>query len=190
MIVGKQIILEEIMPENIEKMRVWRNNIQLRQYFREWKDISTDMQEKWYNERGNNSNPKHIYFQIMARDMSLNSEEAQTKARFLIGCCGILNVDWRLRSGELSIFLAPEYHRRGFGKEALNLLIDYAFREVNLHKFWGECYDSNDAIKLYHSVGFKDDGMIRHSWYHNGKYGNSNVFSMLEAEWVQLRDKR
>jgi len=189
MLVSNKVILEEIMPESIEQMRTWRNDPQLRQFFREWKDISVDQQKKWYSERGNNSDPKHIYFQIMAKKQTLNSEEAKVDGRYLIGCCGILFVDWRLRSGELSIFLDPRYHGRGFEKEALNLLMKYAFEEVNLHKFWGECYTSNDAMGLYRAIGFKEDGMVRHSWYHNGKYGNSYIFSMLKDEWRELNEQ-
>lgn len=192
MLVGTKVILEEIDPASIEQMRVWRNDPALRRFFREWKDISKDKQAKWYEERGNNTHPNHIYFQIMAIPKvadGIRAEFADIDKRVLIGCCGILNVDWRLRSGELSIFIRPDYHGKGCGKETLTLLMRYAFEEVNLHKFWGECYNSNSAINLYRGVGFKDDGMIRDSWYHDGKYGNSYVFSILENEWRELYGK-
>lgn len=186
MLVGKRVILEEIDPRNVEQLRVWRNQLDLRMYFREYKDITKDMQNKWYSERGNNSNPKFIYFQIMSKDLSALGEYNKIANRFLVGCCGALNIDYRLRSCELSIFLATEYHGRGLGKEALELLMKYVFEELNAHKFWGECYDSNNAIEIYKKVGFKVDGVTRDSWYHCGKYGNSYMFSMLENEWKEL----
>jgi len=183
MLTGKNIILEEVMPESIEQLRIWRNDPSARQYFREWKDITPDKQKKWYDERGNNSNQNHVYFQIMKID-PLDSNK-----KILIGCCGALNIDWRIRSAELSIFIDKNHQGCGFGRETLNILIDYVFSEINLHRFWGECYNSNNAIKLYTSVGFKIDGKIRHSWFHNGKYGDSYIFSMLDDEWRVLQGK-
>lgn len=169
--------LEEIDEKNIEQLRVWRNNPQLRQYFREYRDITKDKQLEWYKSKGNNSSPNNIYFQI-----SLDAAGTEE----IIGCCGILNIDWRLRSGELSIFIARGVQGQGYGKEALLKLMKYAFEEVNLHKFWGECYDSNSAIELYKKVGFTVDGICRDTWYHNGRYGNSFMFSILEDEWKKI----
>ena len=183
MLDGNAIVLQEIMPESIEQLRCWRNDPELRQYFREWKDITPDQQTKWYRERGNNTDPQHVYFQIMLKDQMALAENDAIKQRQLIGCCGVLNINWRIRTGELSIFLGPAFHGLGLGRETLELLTRYAFEECNLHKFWGECYDSNDAIKLYTGVGFKIDGTIRDSWFHNGKYGGSYIFSILENEW-------
>ncbi|KKL78473.1 hypothetical protein LCGC14_2024540, partial [marine sediment metagenome] len=65
MLEGEKVILEEIDPENIEWVRQQRNDPEMRQYFREWKDISKDKQGRWYKDRGNNTNPNHVYFQIM-----------------------------------------------------------------------------------------------------------------------------
>lgn len=186
MLVGERIILEEICRESIEQMRKWRNDPSMRKYFREWKDITPDKQEKWYSEMGNNSNAKHIYFQIMAKDGLSNSDEASIKNRRLIGCCGLLNTDWRLRSSELSIYINPAEQGTGKGKETLNLLMDYGFSEMNLNKIWGECYDNNNAIELYKKVGFVVEGIIRDSYFHGGKYGNSYIFSILEKEWRKI----
>ena len=84
MLIGKKVILEEIDPENIEQMRQWRNDPGLRKYFREYKDISKDKQERWYQERGNNTNPSHVYFQIMSKSEAAVEKE-KIEERYLIG---------------------------------------------------------------------------------------------------------
>jgi RimJ/RimL family protein N-acetyltransferase len=190
MLIGTKVILEEIDYSNIEQMRQWRNDPSMRKYFREYKDISKDKQEAWYKERGNNTNPSHVYFQIMEISsvipyVSSAYDVEQINKRTLIGSCGLHYIDWRLRSSEFGIFLGTS-RGGGKGKEALTLMFDYGFKELNLHKIWGEVYDNNSSIGLYRHIGFKDDGILRDNYFHEGKYGNSYMISMLENEW---RDK-
>jgi len=169
MLVGEKITLGEVDPENIEQLRMWRNDPSMRKFFREWKDISKDKQQQWYEERGNNTNPSHIYFQIKSKNK-------------LIGCCGLHYIDWRIRSVEFSIFLGVD-RGQGKGKEALVLMCDYAFKEVGVHKVWCEVYDNNPSVNLYKKVGFVEEGVLRDNYYHEGKYGNSIIMSVLENEW-------
>lgn len=185
MLVGDKIVLEEIDPKNIEQLRQWRNDPNLRQWFREYKDITKDKQEAWYRERGNNMNPAHVYFQIMSLGAGTNGEE-QIQSRYLIGCCGLHYLDFRTRIGELGIFIAAD-RGQGKGKEALTLLFDYGFNELNLNKIWAEVYKGNDSINLY-SKFMTYEGELRDSHFHNGKYNNSIVMSVLQREWADKRN--
>lgn len=196
MLIGEKVVLEEIDPANIEQLRQWRNDPELRQWFREYKDITKSKQETWYKERGNNSSPEHVYFQIM----SLGSEniigageqeytkEQRIKNRYLIGCCGLHYIDFRLRKAEFGIFIAKD-RGQGKGKEALKMMCDYGFKELNLHKIWGEIYSGNESINVYRKVGFKEDGILRDNFFHNGKYGNSTMMSILENEWKIIKEQ-
>ena len=177
MLVGNKVVLESIAPESIEQMRLWRNDPELRRYFREYKDITPDQQSKWYQTRGNNSNPDHVFFQVMSKG-SIGVDD-----RYLIGCCFLSYINSRLRSAEFGVYLNPKEQGQGKGKEALTLLFDYGFKELNLHRIWAECYDNNDAIHLYRKLGFKDDGLLRDAYFHDGHYGNSHMISLLEDEW-------
>lgn len=185
MLVGNKIILEEIDHANIEQLRQWRNDPNLRQWFREYKDITKDKQEAWYLERGNNTNPAHVYFQIMSLGAGQNKEE-QIQNRYLIGCCGLHYLDFRARIGELGIFIAAD-RGQGKGKEALVLLFDYGFNELNLNRIWAEAYKGNDSINLYAKF-MTYEGETRDSHFHNGKYGNSIIMSVLQREWADKRN--
>lgn len=179
MIYGNKVNLDVIDPEDIEWMRIQRNLPEMRKYFREWKDISKDQQAKWYASRGNNSDPNHVYFKIM-----------DNMTGTLVGCCGLHYVDWRLRSAEFGIFLCKDVRGQGMGGEALALLFDYGFREMNLHKIWCEVYSNNASVNLYRRLGFKDDGILRDNYFHDGRYGDSIMMSVLEDEWFDAHGGR
>lgn len=180
MIIGNKVILEEIDEENIEWMRQRRNNPELRKFFREYRDITKSQQLKWYNSKGNNSDPNNIYFQIMKKNDILVDK--------IVGCCGLLNINWILRSAELSIFLDTENHGNGYAKEALILMYDYFFNEVGGHKIWAEVYEFNKAMGLYKKIGMKEDGILRDNCFYDGKFHNSIILSVLDDEWKNNRN--
>ncbi len=52
-----------------------------------------------------------------------------------VGTCGLFNIDWTVRHAELGIVIGNrEYWGRGYGREAVGLLLDYAFRLRNLRR--------------------------------------------------------
>ena len=179
MIFKDGVVLSEIDPEDIEWMRNQRNDPSMRRYFREWKDISKEKQKEWYSEKGNNLNPNHVYFKIEHNPTMGSAYTGGT----LVGCCGLHYVDWRLRSAEFGVFLSKESRGKGIGKKALELLFDFGFKEMNLHKIWAEVYDNNSSIELYRKLGFVDEGVLRDNYFCEGKYGNSIIMSVLENEW-------
>ena len=63
MIIGKKINLKNVERKNINQLREWRNNPELRRYFREHKLISEDDQVKWYENKVL-SDPKQYNFEI------------------------------------------------------------------------------------------------------------------------------
>ena len=48
MIKGKKIFLTSVEEDSLEQMRNWRNEPELRKYFREYREISQTMQQAWY----------------------------------------------------------------------------------------------------------------------------------------------
>ena len=63
MIVGKKCYLTDVDSESNEALRAWRNNPEIRQYFREHREITKSMQKDWYEKRVHN-NPNQYDFEI------------------------------------------------------------------------------------------------------------------------------
>ena len=69
----------------------------------------------------------------------------------LIGNCSLFDINHRSRKAELGIFIGDkEYWGKGFGTEAVKLILDYGFNILNLHNIILETYDFNKrAIEAY-----------------------------------------
>ena len=81
----------------------------------------------------------------------------------LIGSCGLMDVDQCNRSAEIGIVIGDKtYWGKGYGTEAMRLLLDYAFRYLNLHNVMLRVYSYNPrGVACYEKVGFKAIGRRR-----------------------------
>lgn len=188
MIIGKKVTLDAIEYQDLEWMRYQRNDPGLRQYFREFKDISEVRQKEWFEQDGSNMNHKHIYFKIMETHFRSPSDKWEKNS--IVGVCGLTNIDWVTKRSELSVYVSKENQGKGYAKEALTLMYDYAFNDLNMHNIFAEVYDNNPAVEFYKkALGMKEDGVLRHTYFSNGKYGNSIMLSLLNSEWRERRKK-
>ena len=51
MILGKKVYLTAVEKKDLPQLMIWRNKEELRQYFREYREINEDMQNKWFEEK-------------------------------------------------------------------------------------------------------------------------------------------
>ena len=103
----------------------------------------------------------------------------------LIGGTGLFNIDWTSRSAIVGISIYnPEYWGKGYGPESTNLLLGFAFRDLNLNRVGLEVFDFNKrAHKCYLKVGFKEIGRKRKARFIDGEYHDSIMMDLLREEW-------
>lgn len=89
------------------------------------------------------------------------------------------------------IYIAdPKNRNKGYGEEALRLILEYAFINLHMERVTIDHFEKNrPAAYLYDKIGFSDEGLMRHAGKKNGKYVNLQLKSMLRAEYYEkLRD--
>ena len=92
------------------------------------------------------------------------------------------------RSAMLGVSLADGYRGKGYGSEAINWALDWAFQHAGLHSIrLGTFSYNHDALKAYRKVGFVEEGREREAIYHLRAWHDIVTFSMLEHEWEKLR---
>lgn len=102
-----------------------------------------------------------------------------------IGIVSLINIDYKNRNAECIIDLGEkEYWGKGYGSEALKLLLDYAFYEMNLHRVSLKVFSFNDrAISLYTKIGFQHEGNSRQSLFRNGQWHDIVHMGLLQNEY-------
>ena len=72
----------------------------------------------------------------------------------------------------------------GYGREALNLLLEWTFEVKKYHRVWIDCKEYNPiALHLYESLGFVREGVLREILLTDGVYENLIVLGMLDREY-------
>jgi RimJ/RimL family protein N-acetyltransferase len=92
------------------------------------------------------------------------------------------------RTCTLGIAIASPYHNRGYGSEAINWALDWAFRFGNIHSVGLACFSFNTgAERLYERLGFVREGRLRERIWWDRKWYDEILFGMTEGDWMKLR---
>jgi len=174
MLKGENVILAPLKKEYIDLFLKWFNDPEITQYLLRYQPLTREIEEEWFDNLKNRQN--FIIFSILTPE-----EGGKTK---LIGNCSI-DVDWKNRVGLCGIMIGEkEYHGKGYGTEAMSLLVDYGFLTLNLNRIELEAYGFNiRALKSYFKGGFIEEGRKRQAIYVNGKYHDCIILGMLRSDW-------
>ncbi|RGP78343.1 hypothetical protein FLONG3_3479 [Fusarium longipes] len=105
-----------------------------------------------------------------------------------IGWGGISPTHAHHRNAEIGISLLKEYQGKGYGREAINWILDWGFRHAALHTIGISTASYNPrAVHLYESMGFVHEGIRRGTIWQNRGWHDLVNFGMTEKEWETLR---
>lgn len=104
---------------------------------------------------------------------------------FLIGFLELGEVLWNHRTTWLAIGIGePDYRGLGYGYEAISLALDFAFRELNLHRVQLTVFGYNThAIALYEKLGFQREGVFREFLDRDNQRHDMYLYGILRHEW-------
>lgn len=102
-----------------------------------------------------------------------------------IGFVVLHTIKWASRTSRLAIGIGhPGYRGKGYGADALRLIIRYAFAELNLNRIELTVMDYNTAaIKAYDRVGFVREGVMRQAVRREGRYADMLLYGLISQDW-------
>jgi len=105
-----------------------------------------------------------------------------------IGQCGLFQFDDVAQTCALGITIGDKaYWGRGYGTEALRLLLDYAFRLRNIRRVYLTVNSTNErAVRAYGKCGFVEEGRLRAHVWSDGKYIDLVYMGLLREEWQTM----
>lgn len=102
----------------------------------------------------------------------------------IIGACRVFNTEYLHRTASASIIIDKPFQNKGYGEEALNLLLDYTYNYLNFYNILLTVYSFNaPAIKCYEKVGFKQIGKRTKARYLNNKWYDIIYMEMLKDDF-------
>lgn len=103
----------------------------------------------------------------------------------LMGLVEFMNIDHISRRAELGINLGKhKYRNQGYGREAIELMLDFGFGSLNFNSIYLTVLENNArAQHLYRSIGFKDAGRLRQHTYAGGAYLDHLYMDILREEY-------
>jgi RimJ/RimL family protein N-acetyltransferase len=110
-----------------------------------------------------------------------------TRDSLHIGSVGLNNINRLDGYATFGIMIGDKhYWGQGYGREAMQLIIDYGFRHFKLHRIELEVYSYNlRGIKLYKRLGFKLEGRKRQRIKWGSRYYDALQMGLLRPEWLK-----
>lgn len=171
-LIGEKCFLSPMSPDDAETYARWLNDMEVAHYLTLATGvINIENERKLVAELSDNHNYGIV-----------NKETDE-----LIGTCGFIHVDDVNQSSEIGIFIGnKDYWHKGFGFEAMALLIDYGFNYLNFHNIFLQVYSFNEkAINCYRKLGFKDVGRRREAIRRNRNYHDILFMDILPEDFYK-----
>ncbi|RUR00293.1 N-acetyltransferase [Legionella septentrionalis] len=168
---GERVTLRPLLKEDSPHYFKWINHKELVLCNAAFKPVSEQEHEAWFSKV--TSDPNAVLFSIVA-----NQDNR------LIGSCSLRRINMLHKNAELQIRIGEiDYHNRGFGSEAVHLLVQYGFANLNLERIYLHVFANNKkAIKAYEKCKFQQEGILRKAAYVNGSYINVHIMAILKDE--------
>ena len=165
--------------DDLQYIRKWSNDAELRRLIGEVEPMSRADTEKWYRELM--ADKDRIWFTIILK-----------KNDRVIGEAGLLRMFRPWRNTDMTIIIGEkDAWGKGYGPEVGHLLLDYAFRRLGFHRISiGVAGFNKRALKFWESLGFKREGVQRDEYFYDDEYSDGIMMSILEDEYERAPKDR
>ena len=108
-------------------------------------------------------------------------------SRKMIGTCGFTKIDTVNNVAEIGYVLNPDFHRKGYGSEAVKRVMRFGFEELGVNRIEARFMKGNEAsLALMKSVGMTFEGYFRDLLFVKGEYKTIGYSSILREEYERI----
>jgi RimJ/RimL family protein N-acetyltransferase len=171
---GKSICLRAVVLEDWKYFLEWDKDIQFSQFTDDllFPD-SPERLKKWISELTVAEPWKHDF------RMMIENIEGE--------CVGTINshtCNARAGTFQYGIYIQPEHQSKGYGTQAIQLLLTYFFHELRYQKVNVTIHAFNEgSIRLHRKLGFIEEGRLRQMAFTNGRYYDEVILGMTLEEF-------
>ena len=172
---GERIYLRPLEAEEAPLFQAWLNDPENHQYLQRFRPLNGAEERRWLESLPEQKGT--FAFGIALREVER-----------LIGCCDLRGAELPHRSAQLGIAIGErEFQGKGYGAEAIGLLLEYGFATLGLHRIELQVYENNArGIRCYEKCGFRREGVRREARWWAGRWWSVFEYAILEQEWKTL----
>ena len=102
-----------------------------------------------------------------------------------IGFARIYWIEWNHGNGHFNMGIgSPDDRRKGYGSEALEMILRSAFEELNLYRLTIHTFEYNTGAQEFLTKhGFQCEVRRREAIYRDGRYWDALTYGILAEEW-------
>jgi ribosomal-protein-alanine N-acetyltransferase len=168
MLKGSKINLELAEKNDLPTIKQWANDVEFVGEFEPFDQVSLEDLEKQHDGRGEGQ-----WYFVEKKDGTKIGYIAHFKSK---GCVGI------------GYMLVKEERGKGYGSEAVQMMVDYLFLHKDIVRVQAETHPENTASqRVLEKTGFTLEGRIRRSFFSRGVYRDTAMYSILREEWKEPR---
>jgi RimJ/RimL family protein N-acetyltransferase len=171
MLKGKNVILRAVERDDLKALHDLEQNVDLVLLGDgEWQPVPLAKWEKDFDK------------ELEGRERSWFAIEV---GGTLIGSCGLHHSHRRDGSTQFGIGIYhPEYIGKGHGRDAIAVLLRWAFLVQNWRRVWLETLAENErAIHCYRAVGFVEEGRLREQVWSGGRYEDIVLMALFRSDF-------
>ncbi len=173
---GERLYLRPLDRGDVDRCMRWINDPETRTSLATYLPLNRTAEEKFVEGPADPSTAIHLAIVLNEGDRH-------------IGNLGLFNIRWKDRAAEFGITVGEvDCRGRGYGSEATELLLQYAFESLNLNRVKLGVWDVNlRAIRSYEKLGFVREGAEREYGFVDGRYADHITYSMLASEYHERK---
>ena len=166
---GDRVRLRPLVSTDLRRCVKWFSDPQIIHFLGRNSPVTLAEEERWFRDYERRTDE-----QIFA----IEAEGAH------VGNIGLHKIDRAHRKAEVGIVIGePSLWSRGYGTEAMRIVLHYAFSSLGLNKVSLDVLEYNErAIRTYGRLGFSREGVHREDVYKDGRFVHVIRMSMLARE--------
>lgn len=167
---GKHIYLRALEPEDLDFIHEIENNQDV------WEISNTITPYSKFLIKQYLDHAHKDIFEVKQLRLVISNFEHEA-----LGMIDLFDFDFKNRRAGVGILIKDRENRqKGYGKEALQLLMEYCKSHLDLHQLYCNISEENDkSLKLFNNEGFDIIGLKKDWNYINGSYKNEYLLQTL-----------
>ena len=179
LLVGEKVRLVPLEEEkHLDHIMEHFNDPEMRVFLGGYFPVTRDVEREWIRSMNEQMSKRRGFTFAIEKTASGN----------MVGSCGLHDIDWLSRGSILGVAVYPKDNwEKGYGTEALQLLIDFGWTHLNLRRIELSVHSHNPRAKhVYEKLGFREYGTAHKKYYMGGRYVDTHYMELFREDYEAL----